>query len=77
MSPLTENLTLPIDVLNILQHASSLNDISQYYVLPDNQDQLEFIVCDSPGDTPSRDPELPLLGKSSPLETIFFCQSIR
>ena len=58
-------------MLSTLQHASSLDKISQYYVLPDKQDKLEFIVYDSPGDTPSLDPELPLTGKSSPLQTIF------
>ena len=52
MSPLTKNLVLPVDVLSMLQHASSLDEISQYYVLPDKQDQLDFIVYDSPGDTP-------------------------
>ena len=71
MSPLTENLTLPTDVLNTLQHASSLDEISQYYVFLDKQSQLELIVCDSPGDAPSLDPELPLSGKNRPLQIIF------
>ena len=55
----------------MLQHTSSLDEISQYYVLPDKQDQLEFIVDGSPGDNPPLDPELPLLGKCSQLQTIF------
>ena len=68
MSPITENLALPIDVLSTLQHASRLDVISQYYVFPDMQDQLEFMVHDSPGNTPSLDLELPLLDKSSQQE---------
>ena len=66
----TTNSALPSDVLSTLQNASSLDKISHYYVLPDKQDQLEFIVCDSPKDTPPLDPELPLLGECSPLQTI-------
>ena len=52
MSPLTKNSVLPIDVLSMLQHASTLHEISQYYVLSDKQDQLDLIVCDSLGDFP-------------------------
>ena len=64
-------MALPSEFVGTLQHASSLDEISQYYVLPDKQDQLEFIVYDSPGDNPPLDLELPLLGKCSPLQTIF------
>ena len=62
---------LSVDVSSVLQLASRLDELSQYYVLPDKQDQLDFIVFDAPEDTPPRDPELPLLGKSSLLQTIF------
>ena len=62
---------LSVDVSGILQHASSLEKISQYYVLPDKQDQLDFIVFDAPEDTSPWDPELPLSGKSSLLQTFF------
>ena len=61
-------------MLSTLQHASTLYKISQYHVLPDKQDQLDFIVYDSPGDTPL-DPELPLSGRSSPLQTIFLVRA--
>ena len=70
-SSLTGNSALPSEVLNMLQHASSLYDIIQHYVFPDKQDQLEFIVCDFPGDSPPLDLELPLSGQCSPLQTIF------
>ena len=52
-----------------LQHASSLDEISQYYVLPETQDQLDFIVFDVPESTLPQ--EFPLSGKSSLLQTIF------
>ena len=55
----------------MLQLASSLDEISEYYFLPDKQDQLDFIVFDTPEDTPPGGPELPPLGKSSLLQTIF------
>ena len=53
------------------QHASSLDEISQYYVLPEAQNQLDFIVFDMPESMPPQDPEFPLSGKSSLLQTIF------
>ena len=56
---------------NTLCPAASLDEISQYYVLPGKQDKLDFIACDTPGDNPPVDPELPLLGECSPLQTIF------
>ena len=43
---------LPAQAVGTLQHASSLDKISQYYVLPNKPDQLEFIVYDSPGGNP-------------------------
>ena len=54
-----------------LQHASSLDEIIEYNILPDKQDQLEFIVYDSPEDTCTLDPELQISGESSPLQTFF------
>ena len=59
------------EVHSTLLQASSLEEISQYYVLPDKQDQLEFIVYDPPKDTCQPNPELPLSGESSLLRTIF------
>ena len=59
----------------MLQHASSLDKISQHYVLPDKQDQLEFIGYDSPRDTPLN-LELPLSAKSSLLQTIFSVRAL-
>ena len=53
------------------QHASSLDEISQYYVLPEAQDQLDFIVFDVPESVLPQDPEFPLSGESSLLQTIF------
>ena len=69
-------MALSINALSTLQHASSLDEISQYYVLPDQQDQLDFIVHDAPGDILPLDPELPLLGKSSLLQTIFSVRAL-
>ena len=62
-SPITKHLVLPIDVLSTLQHASTLHEISQYYVLPDKQAQLDFIVYDSPGYTPHSGPRVATLRK--------------
>ena len=59
------------DVASTLQHASSLDEISQYYVFPETQDQLDFIVVYVPESTLPQNPEFPLLGKSSLLQTIF------
>ena len=54
---------------------SSLDEISQYYVLPETQDQSDFIVFDVPESTLPQDPEFPLSGKSSSLQTIFSVQA--
>ena len=62
---------LPLEVHNTLHQAISLDEISQYCVLPDKQDQLDFIMCDPPETRGTLDPELPLSGKSSLLQTIF------
>ena len=62
---------LSVDMPSMLQHASSLDEMSQYYVLPEKQDQLDFVVFDAPEVTPPLDPELPHYGKSSLLQTIF------
>ena len=35
---------LPLNLPSTFYKASNLDEISQYYVLPDKQDQLEFIV---------------------------------
>ena len=48
-----------------------MDKISQYHVLPDKPDQLEFIDYDSPGGNPPVDPEVPFSGNSSPLQMIF------
>ena len=53
------------------QHASSLDEISQFYVLPEAQDQLDFIVFDVPESALPQHPEFPLSGKSSLLQTLF------
>ena len=37
---IASHLVLPAQVVDTLQHASSLDEISQYYVLPDKPDQL-------------------------------------
>ena len=59
------------EVASTLQHASSVDVISQYYVFPETHNQSEVIVCDAPESTFPQDPELPLSGKSSLLQTIF------
>ena len=40
-------------------------------MLPGKQDKLDFIVYDAPRDNSPVDPELPLSGECSPLQTIF------
>ena len=69
--PSISNFVLPPKVHSTLHHAASLDEISQYYVLPGKQDKLDFIVYDTPGDNPLVDQELPLSGECSPLQTIF------
>ena len=59
------------EVASTLQHASSVDEISQYYVFAEAHDQLDVIVCDVPESTLPQDPELPLSAKSSLLQTIF------
>ena len=66
---------MSVDVPSTLQHASSLDEISSYYVLPDKQDQVDFTVFDVPEDTPPWDPELPFWGKSSLLQTIILVRA--
>ena len=62
---------MPSEVRSTLHQASSLDEISQYYVFPDKQGQLEFIVYDPSQDICTPDPELLLLDESSLLQTIF------
>ena len=69
--PSVSNFVLPPKVHSTLHHAASLDEISQYYVLPGKQDKLDFIVYDTPRDNPPVDPELPLSGECSLLQTIF------
>ena len=40
-----------------------MDEISQYYVFPEAQDQLDFIVFDVPESTLPQDSEFPLSGK--------------
>ena len=63
------------EVASTLQHASSVDEISQYYVFPETHDQLDVIVCVAPESTLPQDPELPLPGKSGLLQTIFSVQA--
>ena len=50
--PLVSKFVLPPKVHSNLCQAASLDDISQYYLLPDKQDKLDFIVYDTPRDNP-------------------------
>ena len=54
-----------------LQQGVSLEEISQYYIFPDRDSQQDHIVFDSPLAGASTDPEFPLLGHFSSLQTIF------
>ena len=65
------------EVASTLQHVSSVDEISQYYVFPETHNQLDVIVYDAPESTLPQDPELPLAGKSSLLQTIFSVQASR
>ena len=69
--PSVSNFVLPQKVHSTLHQAASLDEISQYYVLPAKQDNLNFIVYDAPRDNPPVDPELRFSGECSPLQTIF------
>ena len=69
--PAVSNSVSPPKVCNNLCHASSMDEVSQYYVLPNKQNKLDFVVCDTPEDNLQADPELPLSSQSSPLQTIF------
>ena len=45
------NFVFPQKVCSTLQQAASLDEISQYYVFPGNQDNPDFIVYDAPRDS--------------------------
>ena len=51
-TPFISNFVLPPKVHSTLHQAASMDEISQYYVLPDKQEKLDFIVYDNPGITP-------------------------
>ena len=75
--PLLNGAAAAAEVASTLQHASSVDEISQYYVFPEAHDQLDVIIWDVPESTLPQDPELPLSGKSSLLQTIFLVQASR
>ena len=75
-NPPINGVAVAAEVASTLQHASSVDVTSQYYVFPETHDQLDVIVCDVPESTLPQDPELPLSGKSSLLQTIFFCPGL-
>ena len=74
--PHLDSVAVSADVASTLEHASSLDEISQYYVLPEIQDQLDFIVFYVPESTLPQDPGLPHR-KSSLLQTIFLVWTFR
>ena len=59
-----------------LQQGVSLEEISQYYIFPDRASQQEHIVFDPPLTGASTDPEFPLSGHFSSLQTIYFVQEV-
>ena len=73
----TKCAALSVDVPSTFQQASSSDKISQYYILPDKQEHLDFIVFDVPEGTQPWDPELPHSGESSLLQTIFLVKALR
>ena len=75
--PPTTGAAAAADVASALQHASSVDEISQYYVFPETHGQSDVIICDAPECTFPQDPELPLSGKSSLLQTIFLVWASR
>ena len=75
--PPLDSVAVSAVVASTLQHVSSLDEISQYYVLPETQDQLDFIVFDVPESMLPQDPEFPLSRKSSLLQTIFSVRASR
>ena len=77
LTPPINGAAAAAEVANTLQHVPSVDEISQYYVFPETHNQLDVIVCDAPESALPQDPELPLLGKSSLLQTIFSVQAFR
>ena len=75
-SPSVSKSAVQLDPLNALQHTASMDAISQYYVFPNNHDQQDFIVYDTPEENPHLDPKLQLSGMCSPLQTIFLVRAL-
>ena len=61
----------PVIVQPASQQAVNMEEISQHYVFPDKSSQFDSIVYDSPVLDTHLDPELPLLGHASLLQTMF------
>ena len=61
----------PVIVQPASQQVVNMEEISQYYIFPDKSSQLDCTVYNSPILDTHLDPELPLLGHTSLLQTIF------
>ena len=62
-TPPLDSVAVSAVVASTLQHASSLDEISHYYVLPEMQGELDFIVFDVPESMLPQDPEIHSLEK--------------
>ena len=58
-------------VQSSFQQALNLEEISQYYIFPEKSSQMDCYIYDLPKLETHLDPELPLLGHSSSLQTFF------
>ena len=58
------------------QQGVNMEEISQYYIFPEKFSQTDCIVYDSPDFDNPMDPELPLLGHLSSLQTIFSVREV-
>ena len=57
-SSLSVKPVLPLQVHDILHQAATMDEISQYYVLPEKHNQLDFIVYNPPEAAAILNPEL-------------------
>ena len=73
-SPL--NLTGPATVPLADQQGVNMEEISQYYIFSEKSSQSDYIVYDSPDFDIPLDPELPLSGQLSSLQTIFSVREV-
>ena len=63
LTPPINGAAAAAEVASTLQHASSVDEISQYYVFPETHNQLAVIVCDAPESSLPQNPRVTTLRK--------------